>query len=220
MSRWPVISSFGTIKADINAVYLAVACPDVYKKVDEFVGDYRIIDYRELVGSPSETNDGSGLETSSSADGDNTSSHGSTPGKPPSGSREMLRAESAPFLTKYQEMKSVWPVQPRDYFAGQTGFDITVADGRRGKFLISKSVDPSPRDPFPSGHDGFVRGCLTASAFMIIENAQDSAHSDVWTFLHCDMKGNLSGNGKIADFITQSQMPKFFTKLETISIEQ
>jgi hypothetical protein len=132
----------------------------------------------------------------------------------------MLRAETAPFLTKYQEMKSVWPVQPRDYFAGQTGFDLILSDGRKGKFLISKSVDPSPRDPHPTGHEGFVRGCLTASAFMIIENPENSGHSDVWTFLHCDMKGNLSGNGKIADFITQSQMPKFFTKLETISIEQ
>jgi len=220
MSRWPVISSVGTIKADVNAVYLAVACPDIYKKVDEFVGDYRIMEYEELVGSPGETNDGSGLETSSAEEAENNSISNTSLDRPSKSSRDMLRSETAPFLTKYQEMKSVWPVQPRDYVAGQSGFDLTLSDGRRGKLLISKSVDPSPRDPFPTGHEGFVRGSLTASAFMIIENADDSKHSDVWTFLHCDMKGNLSGNGKIADFITQSQMPKFFAKLETISIEQ
>jgi len=133
---------------------------------------------------------------------------------------DMLQPSSAPLFLKYQEMKSVWPVQPRDYLAGQSGFDVHLADGRKGKMLISKSIDPSPRDPYPAGHEGFVRGSLTASAFLIIENKEDPGHSDVWTFLHCDMKGNLSGNGKIADFITQSQMPKFFAKLESVSVEQ
>jgi hypothetical protein len=80
-------------------------------------------------------------------------------------------------------------------------------------------VDPYSGDPFPAGQEGYVRGALTASSFLILENKQNKHYSDVWTFLHCDMKGNLSGNGKIADFITQSQMPKFFEKLESVTIQ-
>jgi hypothetical protein len=113
-------------------------------------------------------------------------------------------------------MKSVWPVQPRDYLAVQSGFNVTTGL-RKGKLLLAKSADPHPKDPYGDGHDGFVRGALTASAFLLLENAEDETATDVWTFLHCDMKGNLSGNGKIAEFITQSQMPKFLAKLETVA---
>ena len=196
MTRWPLLSSVGTIKAGIEAIYRSIARADVFKKVDEFCGDSKVINYVELATEKSSTV----FEESG---------------------RNILLPSAAPLFIKYQEMKSVWPVQPRDYLAGQTGFDLVVEDdGRRGKFLISKSIDPHPQDPYPAGHEGFVRGALTASAFLIIENADCNQHSDVWTFLHCDMKGSLSGNGKIADFILQNQMPKFFAKLETVAIEQ
>ena len=236
MTRWPVISSVGNIRANVEAVYKSVSCPDLFKKVDEFGGEYRIIDYVELVTNQTTSSGTPPEEFSPSRDHNPTSPSAemrkhkglvmsrtvSSAGGVFEGINfsDMLKPPTAPLFFKYQEMKSVWPVQPRDYLAGQTGFDVTVIDGRKGKMLISKSIDPNPRDPYPTGHEGFVRGSLTASAFLIIENKEDPSTSDVWTFLHCDMKGNLSGNGKIADFITQSQMPKFFAKLESVSVDQ
>ena len=205
MTRWPVISSTGTIKAPVEAVYRSVSNPEIFKRVDEFGGDMRIVDYVELAAavrdSPSIV-DEVGSPTAASED-----------------AKSVLVPNTCPFLVKYQEMKSVWPVQPRDYLAGQSGFDVSLDERVVGKFLLAKSLDPNPKDPYPTGHEGFVRGSLTASAFLIIENTHNPKHADLWTFLHCDMKGSLSGNGKIADFITQSQMPKFFNKLETVSIE-
>ena len=202
MTRWPVICSRGTIKASVDSVYTSVSNSEIFRSVDEFGGDYRIVDYIELTASASGEEDDQVFENSSLRSGSDST---------------MLVPETCPFLIKYQEMKSVWPVQARDYLVGQCGFAVEA--GRlRGKFLISKSVDPNPKDPFGDCHEGFVRGSLTASCFLILENAENPKHSDVWTFLHCDMKGSLSGNGKIADFITQSQMPKFFQKLESVSI--
>ena len=206
LARWPVISSVGTVKSDIASVYKTVAVPEVFKKVDEFAGDYRLVEYVEVASvTPSK---GFSSERASSGSESSLASLD-----------KFLSPETAPVLIKYQEMKSVWPVKPRDYLAGQTGFDVVLEGDstRRGKLLIAKSVDPCYNDPFPAGHDGFVRGGLTASVFLILQNEADPKHSDVWTFLHCDLKGNLSGNGKIADFITQSQMPKFFAKLEAVA---
>jgi hypothetical protein len=193
ITKWPVVCSIGLIKAPVNAVYKSLSRANYYNQVDEFSGEYRPVEYVEL--SPGEG--------------------GRTTGSPGT-----LVPASAPLFIKYHEMKSVWPVQPRDYLAAQTGFDIAVDSGSRvGKMMITKSVDPYSGDPFPAGQEGYVRGALTASSFLILENKQNKHYSDVWTFLHCDMKGNLSGNGKIADFITQSQMPKFFEKLESVTIQ-
>lgn len=217
LTRWPVISAVSTVNARLDDVYKAISIPEIFKKVDEFAGSYRIIEYNELASA------------AGSPGGDDSVGSGSPKNTAPpnGGSKEstdeeitvdLLRPETAPLLFKHQEMKSVWPVQPRDYFALNCGFLVSLPDGRKGKFYIAKSSDPHPKDPFPTGHEGFIRGCLTASCFLLIENKDhpDTA-TDVWTFLHCDMKGNLSGNGKIADFITQSQMPKFFARLEAVS---
>lgn len=193
LTRWPVITSATTIKAHVDKVYRAIALPEIFKRVDEFGGDYCLIHHVEL------TN----LISAESVDIINANS--------------ILKPENAPVLLKYQEMKSVWPVAPRDYLALQCGFLLESCDSRKGKFLIAKSTDPLPNDPYPEGHEGYVRGSLTASAFIFLENKTDPSLTDIWTFLHCDMRGNISGNGKIADFITQSQMPKFFAKLEAVA---
>lgn len=191
ITKWPIVCSIGVIKAPMEGVYKSIASSDFFRQVDEFAGEAQPVEYVELVDVLA------------------------SPRAPP-----MLQPCVAPVFIKYQEMKSVWPVQPRDYLAVQTGFDVVIDGGtRRGKFIITKSIDPFPGDPFPDGQEGFVRGSLTASAFLIIENKTNKLYSDVWTFLHCDMKGNLSGNGKIADFITQSQMPKFFDKLEAVTVD-
>ena len=208
-TRWPVISAVSTVHAKLDDVYKAISVPEVFKKVDEFAGGYRIIEYTELAST------GGTEEISASTSSPSAKSKESTDEEI---TVDLLRPETAPLLFKYQEMKSVWPVQPRDYFAINSGFLVATDDGRRGKFYIAKSSDPHPKDPFSTGHEGYVRGSLTASCFLLLQNASNPETStDVWTFLHCDMKGNLSGNGKIADFITQSQMPKFFARLETVS---
>ena len=188
MTRWPVVSAAGVVRASVDTVYRCVSTPEIFSNVDEFGGEFSVVDYAELA----------------EAGGDHEA---------------LLDPLTAPFMIKYQEMKSVWPVQPRDYLAGLSGFAVHDGQGRKGKMLLSKSLDPHPKDPFIQGHEGFVRGSLTGSAFLILKNETNGDYSDVWTFLHCDMKGNLSGNGKIADFITQNQMPKFFAKLESVCAE-
>lgn len=194
LTRWPIISSVGTVKTCFKNVYRAVSIPDVFKKVDEFGGQFRLVQYTELLAPCNLQDDQQPIDPDS-----------------------ILNPEKAPVLVKYQEMKSVWPVAPRDYLAIQTGFSLESGDSRKGQLLIAKSADPLPEDPFPDGQEGFVRGSLTASAFILLENQTDPAFTDVWTFLHCDMRGNISGNGKLAEFITQSQMPKFFAKLEAVA---
>ncbi len=214
ITKWPVISAVSTITARLDDVYKAISIPEIYKKVDEFVGTYRIIEYNELASGSGGTLEESAISNSPSA----TAFSQSKESTDEEITVDLLRPETAPLLFKHQEMKSVWPVQPRDYFALSTGITLSLADGRRGKFFVSKSSDPHPKDPFPTGHEGFIRGALTSSCFLLIENAANpTTATDVWTFLHCDMKGNLSGNGKIADFITQSQMPKFLARLEAVS---
>jgi hypothetical protein len=209
LTRWPVISAVSTVNARLDEVYRSISIPEIFKKVDEFAGSYRMVEYNELA---------SGAALDQSAAASLSPANGGKESPDEEITLDLLRPETAPLLFKYQEMKSVWPVQPRDYFALNSGFLLALDDGRRGKFYIAKSSDPHPKDPFPTGHEGFVRGSLTSSCFLLIENAKNpAAATDVWTFLHCDMKGNLSGNGKIADFITQSQMPKFFARLETVS---
>lgn len=223
LTKWPVISAVSTVEARLDDVYKAISIPEIFKKVDEFAGTYRIIEYNELASGRGGVSGGGedGPIAASPHSSTNTAAVSSGVGKESTDEEitvDLLRPETAPLLFKHQEMKSVWPVQPRDYVALNCGFLVTLTDGRRGKLYIAKSADPHPKDPFPTGHEGFVRGSLTASCFLMIENKENPETStDVWTFLHCDMKGNLSGNGKIADFITQSQMPKFFARLEAVS---
>ena len=209
MKRWPIISAVTTVDASLEDVYRSTADDQKMKKIDEFLGSCQVIAYTELM---SVTTDDA---TPSPYEPRDQGSRDSSDETPPV---TLLMPERCPILIKYQQMKSVWPVQPRDYLAIQTGFDVTTSDGRKGKFFISKSVDPHPKDPHGSGLDGYIRGSLTASAFLLVENAEKpNAATDLWSFLHCDMRGNLSGVGKIADFITQSQMPKFVAKLEAVS---
>lgn len=194
MKKWPIISAVSTLDANFEDIYRAVSVTELMKKADEFLGDSQVVAYKQLIATSTTDETTSDEELKSESE---------------------LDPHCCPILIKHQQMKSVWPVQPRDYLAIQTGFSVSTNDGRRGKFLISKSVDPHPQDPYPEGKEGFVRGALTASAFLLIQNKhQPDSATDIWTFLHCDMRGNLSGVGKIADFITQSQMPKFLAKLE------
>jgi hypothetical protein len=209
LTRWPIISSFASVKAPLDAVYRAASIPSIFQRVDDFGGDFQLIDYLELLSDDDQP-------TSADDDGNDENKAKNHYTLDP---ENILNPQKAPLLLKYQEMKSVWPVAPRDYLAIQSGFLLDSPNlGRTGRFLIAKSADPAPKDPYPDGHEGFVRGSLTASAFIFLENPTDPGNlTDVWSFLHCDMRGNISGNGKIADFITQSQMPKFFAKLEAVA---
>jgi hypothetical protein len=209
MKRWPIISAVTTVNASMENVYRSAADELKMKKIDDFLGIGQVIVYTELLSVATDDGTPSISEARDQGSGDSSEE---TP------IVTLLNPERCPILIKYQQMKSVWPVQPRDYLAIQTGFDVATSDGRKGKFFISKSVDPHPKDPHGDGLDGFIRGSLTASAFLLVENAEKpDCATDLWSFLHCDMRGNLSGVGKIADFITQSQMPKFISRLEAVS---